>query len=91
MLIEYVRHPITGQRCGVVVAVDLKDGTGSIGVGWSACHHKKDTWNKDLGLTIAINRAYSGTVKQPLPHVQQVVDRMYDRAMKYYRTQKIYA
>lgn len=83
--VKYVRnrmeHPI-----GVVVAVDSNK------IGWSMCH-KEDRWNKQLGRTIAINRAWEGlsledNLKKAPACMQEEIKAMYVRAEKYFRTEK---
>lgn len=72
------------QRVGVVVAV--KDPlTKQVNIGWSLCFSKKDTFDNNLGMTIALGRADHGST-DPVPHsIRGEVNRMIDRAKRYFK------
>ena len=86
MLVEYLRNENKVPR-GVVVAV------GPNAIGYAMCH-KKDVFNRKLGLAIAYDRALAlsadefnhrfGTMKRLAP-LQSVVDSVRERAQAYYK------
>jgi len=53
MLVQYIKRGI--KRKGVIVAF-TEPGTENIYIGWSLCH-PNDSFDKDIGKDIAINRA----------------------------------
>lgn len=53
---EYIRNPDTKQPRGIAVAVRDND---EVLYGYSLLNLKLDKFNKELGLTIALNRALS--------------------------------
>lgn len=80
VLVRYVRdNKKNGSLKGVIVGT--KDG-----VGWSLCC-KKDRFNKDLGLSIAIDRATVGTgVKVQIPaEISSHLMSMEDRRKRYFK------
>jgi hypothetical protein len=76
MIFEYVRNK-KRQRIGVVVALDKTS------IGWSACNIKKDRFDKELGLKIAMGRAEHSVSPIP-PHILPTFNYMVDRAYRYY-------
>ena len=73
-----------GDIIGIVVSTEHNK------VGWSLCN-KKDRFNKEIGLRIALNRAeYYGTNKnfllEQVPYsIRKDVIEMYDRSEKYFK------
>lgn len=81
IVIKYVRDN-NRKPIGVVVAIDSNK------IGWSMCH-KDDRWNKDMGKTIAINRAWEGlsledNIKKAPLCMTKALYAMYARAGKYF-------
>lgn len=57
-LIKYVRND-KKQPIGVIVSfVENIEGEEKCYIGWSKCNVKSDSWDRDFGLKVAINRAY---------------------------------
>lgn len=84
-LIEYVRNR-KGQLVGVVVAQKIKPDSPFYGIGWSKCHVGMDTFNKDMGLTIARVRSQEIAWEPNIPSdIKVVYDRMKNRAQKYFK------
>lgn len=76
-LIEYVRDR-DGAPVGAVVAL----GKGQ--VGWSR-KHRLDNWDREKALMIARNRAVVGSGKQ-VPHdVKLTLEKMTERANRYFK------
>lgn len=82
-LIQYIRNR-SGAPIGVVVATKLSDST--VGVGWSKLHVSAgDTWDRERGIQIAIERATCGTNKV-VPHaIVPVIESMQKRAKAYFK------
>lgn len=105
MLIKYIRTPkkyipqvginpdgapyayfkvVGGDPIGVIVAIDRDR------IGWSLCN-KKDTFDKQIGLRIALNRAeFYGTNKsfllEQIPDsIREEIIEMYTRSEKYFK------
>ena len=104
MIIKYIRSPkkfkaeleyiggmphayvneFGGDLIGVVVSIDRNK------VGWSLCN-KKDRFNKERGLKIALNRAeYYGTnrnflLEEAPNSIKNEIIEMYDRSEKYFK------
>ena len=85
MLVEYIRGKNNslgqnikgGQLIGVVVALDKWS------IGWSLCS-KKDKFNKQRALEIAIGRAEKSTAVVPTS-IKPVFVKMINRAMRYFK------
>jgi len=73
-----------GNPRGYVVASKLNNG--KVGLGWSYANFKAgDRFNKHLGKLIAENRAITGTDKFVPRDVMPVIERMANRAVKYFK------
>jgi len=73
-----------GNPRGYVVATKLENG--KVGLGWSYVNYKAgDRFNKHLGQTIAENRAVTGTDRIVPRDVMKVVERVANRAVKYFK------
>lgn len=85
---KYVKY--RNKLNGVVVAVVDPATTSNVYVGWSSCATRKgDTFDKDLGLQIAMDRAIKGSkIEMPL-YIVPEYDYMVDRAKRYYKDKKI--
>jgi hypothetical protein len=85
-LVQYVREPRgsrRGQLRGVVVAIP-NEKTKWL-VGWSYCRTTLDSFDREMGLKIALGRCYSPT-KAAMPNdVKPVYKHMVKRAEKYYQ------
>jgi hypothetical protein len=83
---EYIRDA-NNQPRGVVIAIRLND---EVLYGYSLLNTDKDKFDKNLGLTIAANRAYSGEFFLPdVPERQEMVieaiKRIQTRAIRYFK------
>lgn len=83
MLIEYIRDDYR-NKIGVVVALDKNK------VGWSVCKvangQQLDRFNKEFGLKVAIGRAEKqSTATIPSQYAYEAVQKMYERAERYYK------
>lgn len=86
-----------GPRVGVVVAQIRPDNPNQVGIGW-ALAKKGDEFDKELGLTVATNRAalLSGCgvdgkrneSKVPASLSEEVLN-VYDRAKRYFRDKEV--
>lgn len=81
-LIQYVRHPKTNSRVGIVVA--YRDGD-EIKIGWSVAHIPLDKFNKQKGLSIALERARTGYTGHMPAFVIPTYEAVIDRANRYYK------
>jgi len=77
MLVKYIKNR-KNQKIGVLVAKE-KDK-----VGWSLCH-KKDIFDKEKALRIAIGRADVGSNKEIPNSVFIDYNEFVDRAKRYYK------
>lgn len=85
MLIRYIRSRKTGEKIGVVVAIEVDK------IGW-AKKNKKDKFSRDFALKVASGRAEKGS-KTPLPfrsdeydmQFDEAIEKMKIRAAKYYK------
>lgn len=77
MLVEYVRNR-KKRPIGVVVA------TGKYKVGWSLCD-KKDEWDKEVGMAMAVGRAVLPKNEDPAQTVSRTVANMKQRAVEFYK------
>ena len=76
-LIKYVRDKNRNPR-GVIVAV----GRGMVGFSLT---NKKDRFNKNLGISIAINRAYQGFNVDIPKSIFEDFHNMIDRSQRYFK------
>jgi len=86
VLIHYVRESRgrrRGQLRGVVVAVP--DLATKWLTGWSFCRTPLDSFDKDMGIKIALGRCYSPTRAIMPNDVKPVFEHMVARAEKYYK------
>lgn len=77
MLVKYVRNR-KRRPVGVVVA------TGKYHVGWSLCD-KKDEWDKEVGMAMAVGRAVMPKTGFPAQTVDKAVIEMKARAVAHYK------
>lgn len=85
MLIRYIRSRKTGEKVGVVVAMDKEH------IGW-AKKNKKDNFSREFAFKVACGRAIKGS-KTPLPfrsdeydmQFDEAIEKMKIRAAKYYK------
>lgn len=71
-----------GNLNGVVLAT--KDISGKVAFGWALCC-KKDKFDKQMGLNIALNRALVRSAV-PIPNsIRKDVNNMFSRAARYYK------
>jgi hypothetical protein len=90
MLVKYVRTNIeetttgalktSGPKVGVVVAVDSEK------VGWAKCC-RRDKFDKEFGLRIAIGRAKKGTNKEVPYALTGIYNEMIERSKLYFKQQ----
>ena len=79
MLIEYIRDE-NRNRVGMVVAID------SYRIGWSKVKPRSgDRFNKEMGLKIATGRANIGSTASVPNDVQILLEKMQDRATRYFK------
>jgi len=96
MLIQYVKHPKTGKKIGVVVALPTfnENCKEEISMGWSLCR-KCDVFNKKFGRDVAKSRA-DNDIKHLMkratmqsfsirPELRCTFKDVYKRASKYYK------
>jgi hypothetical protein len=89
LIIQYIRHPRTNARIGVLVAKseDLGEGKTRINFGWSMCY-KKDEFDRERGLKIALGRAAKGTcIAGSHSHVQRDFPKFFRRSLKYFKAE----
>jgi len=89
MSVNFIRRYIrnrNGNPRGVLLAVKREDG--SVGFGWSLCN-RKDSYNKDFGLNIALGRAVEGSNVTPPRPVVKLREDFLNRAAKYFRTEAV--
>ena len=78
MLIEYLRDK-NGNPIGVAVAVSKED------IGWSLCN-KRDKFNKQRALEIAVGRATKRDISDTKPvTILPLFNKIYARAQKYFK------
>ena len=82
-LVQYARDR-KGNPIGVVMAIKATVGS-SVRISWSACC-KHDEFNKEKGKQIARARAYTGTAAIIPRKFRPIVEKMYDRAVDYFKT-----
>ncbi len=70
MLVKHVRHPNNTHLIGTVVALNRDT------IGWSQCN-PKDTFNKALGVEIAVGRANKGSKTRPVLISIPIADNRY--------------
>lgn len=81
-LVQYIRDHRTGRRRGVMVGMANPDG--GFLVGFSLCH-KRDRFDRDLGLRIASARALTGS-SASVPHsMRSEMERFKQRCAKYFK------
>lgn len=84
---EYIRNPETLQPRGIALAVRKND---EVFYGYSLLNVKKDRFDKDLGMQIAMNRAMSESYELPdALHREAMVlnafNKLEARAIKYFK------
>ena len=83
MFIKYIREDTKiegknkGKPIGVIVAVSKEE------LGWSLCH-KKDIWDKKLGLLIATKRAKFGDIQKLKTKLEWGYPKYHAEAVKKY-------
>jgi len=85
-IVQYVRDSHR-NRVGVVVAIPTPDANDTkYSIGWSKCC-KKDKFNIERGLMIAVNRAKHGLNPEvEIPRcVQLTIEAVVERAVRYYK------
>ena len=74
---QFIRRE-DGQPIGIMVATSRDN------IGWSVLH-RRDSFNKELGLRIARGRAVSGSEATPPRRVREQLRRFQDRASRYFK------
>jgi len=85
---QYVVNPNTGKvnyvkvPIGVVAAKKLPDG--KVAFGWSLTN-KRDVFNHQQGIQIAIGRCFNGSNKQVPSQLSAAMEKMSKRAIAYFK------
>lgn len=83
-IIQYIRRH--NHRVGVIIATPMVDNPAVIGIGWSLTNRSAgDVFDSKLGIEIATTRAIKGTGVALPSSIQADIEKMRDRATRYFK------
>lgn len=78
------------RKIGVIAAAQTDFDREQVCIGWALANRGAgDTFDRRVGLEIAIGRARKGTDDLPPPSIREYVTRMTERAKKYFKGKTI--
>lgn len=83
MIKQYIYGNVNGSRRKIGVLIGIF-ADGDIQIGWSKCA-KGDTFDKELGDRIALDRAEGGTLRHLPFKFHEEVERFANRCMRYFK------